>query len=154
MGRAIRILLVDDDNNLTDGLRRSLRQEQYEILSANSAMDATQFLSDPALRLIVTDNQMPGVQGIDFLTRLKTEFPHVPRILITGNASVDLAMRAINEAEVFRFFVKPINVIDLALSVRDAIDRNRPEPTVKSLVDEAKFQERLDRAINGCVSNR
>jgi len=116
-----RVLLVDDDLRVTDALRRSLHKEPYEILCASSAKDALNLLAREPMDVIVSDEKMPGISGSEFLAIASEDYPHTIRIMLTGEASLDLAISAINEGQIYRFFTKPVNAIDLIITIRQAL---------------------------------
>jgi len=100
------ILFVDDDVNLVSALQRNLRKD-YGIAIATSASDALEAVRDDAYALVVSDLQMPGMNGIELLTRIKDFSPETVRILLTGRADLEAAIDAVNEGCIFRFLRKP-----------------------------------------------
>jgi two-component system, probable response regulator PhcQ len=108
------ILLVDDEPNVTDALKRALRREPYELLTATSAFAAQQILERQHVDVVVSDEQMPGMSGSELLSSVRKQFPHTIRMILSGQASLEAAVRAINEGEVYRFFLKPCNPTDLS----------------------------------------
>jgi len=79
------VLLVDDEPNVLDGLTRVLRKEPYEILTANSAEEAATLLEDRSVDLIVSDEEMPGLSGTEFLGRAAQQYPDTVRLVLTGH---------------------------------------------------------------------
>lgn len=116
-----RVLMVDDDPNVLAGLRRSLRQENYEVLTAEGSAEALAILQKSTVDLIVTDEGMPGMTGTELLARVRELHPDTLRILLTGKGSFEVAMEAVNQGEVFRLFAKPCNPVELALAIRQAL---------------------------------
>ncbi len=114
------ILLVDDEPNVLEGLTRALRKELYEILTANSVEEAAQQLEDHSVDLIISDEEMPGMSGTEFLARVARNYPDVVGIVLTGHPTLPAALRAMNEGKVYQFFTKPCNEIDLAKTNRRA----------------------------------
>ena len=115
------VLLVDDEPMLLAGLRRALRKEPYEILTAVSARDALGILQSQPVDAVVSDQDMPGMKGTEFLTKVRQEYPDVIRFMLTGKATVEVAVEAINKGAVSHFFAKPCNPIDLAFTIRQAL---------------------------------
>jgi DNA-binding NtrC family response regulator len=113
--------LVDDEPHVIESLARALRDEPYEILGATSASEALRILANRPVDVVVSDEKMPGMSGSDFLARVCRDYPDTIRIMLTGHASVEAAMRAINEGEIYRFFLKPCNQVDLILAIRQAL---------------------------------
>ena len=116
-----KVLLVDDDRHIIDALKRALRHEPYEILSANSAENALNIMAGEHVDAVVSDEKMPGMSGSEFLAAVCREYPDTIRIILTGHATLEVAIRAINEGEIYRFFTKPWNDFDLAITIRQAL---------------------------------
>ncbi len=107
------ILIVDDDEDLRAALRRELTIAGYQCREAGTAVEALQMLARRPIDAIVSDFEMPGMNGLDLLQRVRLLRPRVYRILLTGHANVDMAARALNEGSVNRFLFKPWNRVDL-----------------------------------------
>jgi DNA-binding NtrC family response regulator len=147
------VLLVDDEPNILDGLIRVLRKEPYEILTAGNTEEAAEVLDGAAVDLIVCDEEMPGMPGTEFLARVARDYPDVVRIVLTGHPTLPAALRAINEGRIYQFFTKPCNEIDLAITIRRALEgkdllaksRDLLEVTKRQslLIDEARVLRRL-----------
>lgn len=116
-----RVLFVDDEPRVTEALKRALRREPYEILSATSAEEALRILSGQAIDVVISDECMPGMSGTEFLAQVCRRFPETIRMVLTGHANVEMAIRAINQGEIYRFFTKPCNEVDLAVTIRQAL---------------------------------
>lgn len=102
-------------------LKRALRKEPYEILTANSAEEALRLLEKKPVDVVVSDEQMPGMSGSDFIAVVRRKYPDTVQMLLTGHASLEVAVRAINVGEVYRFFTKPFDPVDLAVSIHQAL---------------------------------
>jgi len=115
------VLFVDDEQALLDGLRNALRKESYEILTAGSASEGLRVLHERRVDVVVSDERMPGVSGSDFLAFVRQQYPDTIRIMLTGQASLEAAIQAINEGQVYRFLTKPCSPLQLAQTLRDAL---------------------------------
>jgi two-component system, probable response regulator PhcQ len=115
------VLLVDDDIEILEMFGRILRREPYPVELAAGARAAFRILAVKPVSVVVSDEQMPGMPGTEFLARLQAEHPETVRIMLTGQASVAVAQRAINDGQVFRFLTKPIEARDLVRVIREAI---------------------------------
>ena len=122
-----KVLFVDDEPKVTRAIKHTLRKENYEILSAVSAQEALGILERESVDVVVSDEQMPGMSGSELLARVCREYPDTVRIILTGQASLEAAVRAINEGEIYRFLEKPCDAEELATAIRQALQQ-RPDP--------------------------
>jgi len=120
-----KILFVDDEPHVTSALVRAMRQEPCETFNVTSAKDGLEILAGEAINVVVSDEQMPGMSGSEFLTIVRQKYPDTIRIILTGQASLEATIRAINEAGVYRFFTKPCNAIDLLATIRQALKQKQ-----------------------------
>ena len=120
-----KILFVDDEPNVTNALKHTLRKGKYDILTANSADEALAILGQEAVDVVVSDEQMPGMSGSELLAKIRREYPDTVRIILTGQASLDAAVRAINKGEIYRFLTKPCNGMELAVTIRQALQQKK-----------------------------
>jgi response regulator RpfG family c-di-GMP phosphodiesterase len=116
------VLLIDDDENLLSGLVRSLRNEPYQLLTAKSGNEAMLILNSREVDVLVIDECMPGMSSSDLLAWAVENAPDTVRIMLTGNATTSIAIRAINEGQVYNFFSKPCNDEQLSVVIRKAIE--------------------------------
>ncbi len=137
------VLLVDDEPNVLHGLSRALRRESYEILTAGSAEEAGGILEENLIDLIISDEEMPGMSGTEFLARVAGEYPDIVRIVLTGHPTLPTALRAINEGKVHQFLTKPCNEIDLAITVRRALEQKDLQEKSRALLEVTKKQSAL-----------
>jgi two-component system, probable response regulator PhcQ len=142
------ILLVDDEPNVTDALKRALRREPYEILTATSGTAAQQLLERQHVDVVVSDEQMPGMSGSEFLSMVRKQFPHTIRMILSGQASLEAAVRAINEGEVYRFFLKPCNSTDLIFTIQQALAHKRLEEQSRRLLRDYQRQAAMLAKLN------
>jgi response regulator RpfG family c-di-GMP phosphodiesterase len=105
--------LVDDEPLITTTLKRVLRKEPYDICTANSGAEALQILARKPVDVIVSDERMPGMSGSEFLAVARQQYPDTARIILTGQANLEAAIRAINEGAICRFLTKPCKEDDL-----------------------------------------
>jgi DNA-binding NtrC family response regulator len=111
------ILLVDDEPHVTDALSRHFTKRQFLIRKATSAAEAYRILEHHRVDVVVSDERMPGESGTEFLANVRSRYPNTIRIILSGQASLEAAVRAINEGEVYRFFLKPCNPTDLVFTI-------------------------------------
>lgn len=146
------ILLVDDDPYITEALQRALRKEPFHFLTASSGSEAERILDSAHVDAIVSDEQMPGMPGTEFLARARKRFPNTIRMVLSGQASLEAAVKAINEGEVYRFFLKPVNPTDLAFTLSQALEHKRLETQSRRLLRE--FQRQADALLQLRRSNQ
>ncbi|HEX9022807.1 MAG TPA: response regulator [Geobacteraceae bacterium] len=147
------ILIVDDEPNVISALQRTLFDEQYEILSAASGEEGLAVLKEHRVKVVISDERMPGMDGADFLSIVQNRYPETVRIMLTGYASVDAAMKAVNDGGVYRFFVKPWNDLELLLALRTAIEKFDLETENRRLLakirDQAMEMKIMERRYSG-----
>jgi two-component system, probable response regulator PhcQ len=117
-----RVLLVDDDDAAL-ALAAALEGAPYEVLTARSAVEALEVLEREDVQVVVSDEWMPGMRGVELLAQVAREYPYIVRILLTGDPQLDAAVRAINEGEIFRFLTKPCSAATLDGVIREALIR-------------------------------
>jgi DNA-binding NtrC family response regulator len=128
------ILLVDDEAQVVSALRRALMDEDYEIFSAQSGQEALQILASQTIKVVVCDERMPGMSGAELLSIICLRYPTTVRIMLTGYATVEAAMRAVNQGDISRFFSKPWNDFELKFAIREAIEKYNQEIKVRELM--------------------
>ncbi|MEY4512923.1 MAG: hypothetical protein RLZZ450_5045 [Pseudomonadota bacterium] len=115
-----RVLLVDDDEAAL-ALAAALEGAPYEVRTARSAAEALEALDREDIQVVVSDEWMPGMRGVELLAQVAKEYPYIVRILLTGDPQLDAAVRAINEGEIFRFLTKPCSPSTLDNVIREAL---------------------------------
>ncbi|MBI5639681.1 MAG: response regulator [Nitrospirae bacterium] len=117
------ILFVDDEISILNSLRRLFIDTDVAVTTASSALEALDLLRGGHFAVIVSDNLMPGMNGIDFLQKAKEIAPDSVRILLTAHADMKSAIDAINKGEVFRFITKPWDDAEIKEIVSDALNK-------------------------------
>jgi PAS domain S-box-containing protein len=145
-----RVLLVDDDPALLAGLARVLHREHYEIICAGSGPEALARLEAQPVDVIVSDHDMPGMLGIEFLAIARDRCPDTARFILTGKATLEMAVAAINVGAVQRFFVKPCDVHELAASIRAALQMNSMGAAIRRATGPVVLVEPGSGAIVQC----
>lgn len=128
------ILLVDDEEDVRDSLARLLEREGYVISQAASGEEALALLRAQAIRLVISDHNMPGMSGLDFLKIVRERHPQVCRIMLTGDPDPQTIIRSINEGEVYRFIKKPWDSTALRVTVYFAFETLQLEEENRRLV--------------------
>ncbi len=150
------ILIVDDSPGVLSALKRTLIEESYNIYTANNGMEGLGILKDNKIKLVISDEKMPGMTGSEFLSAVKKVFPETIRIMLTGHASIEAAMKGVNSGEIYRFFTKPWNDIELKLAIRSAIEKYDLETENRKLLKAVKRHaselKQLEKLFPGITS--
>ncbi|MEO8629946.1 MAG: response regulator [Betaproteobacteria bacterium] len=119
------LLLVDDEENILSSLRRLLRPDGYQILTANCGESALELLDHQLVDVIVSDQRMPGMTGTEFLRRVRDRFPETIRIVLSGYTELDSVTSAINDGAIYKFLTKPWEDEQLRSNISEAFGRKR-----------------------------
>ena len=119
------ILFVDDSRVVLETAKDLFLAHGIEILTADNAMEAIEIIRHQDIAVVVSDNCMPGMSGLEFLNRLKEISPETVKILMTANADLSSALEAINRSEVYRFILKPWKDDELFGIVSEGVLRHR-----------------------------
>jgi diguanylate cyclase (GGDEF)-like protein/PAS domain S-box-containing protein len=131
------LLLVDDEENILASLKRLLRRGDYHIVTATSAAEGLQRLAEIDVDVIVSDQRMPNMTGVEFLRRAKDLYPHTVRIVLSGYTELQSITAAINEGAIYKFLTKPWEDDLLRANIEEAFRQ-------KELADENR---RLDQEV-------
>ncbi|MBI2393817.1 MAG: response regulator [Deltaproteobacteria bacterium] len=118
----IHVLFVDDDPLQLRAVARAL-SGSVSVSTANGAREAMDVLSRSRIDVVISDLDMPEVDGVELLAFIRREHPNALRMMLTAAPSLDRALRAINEGEVHRFFVKPLDIAFFARTVKSLGER-------------------------------
>jgi response regulator RpfG family c-di-GMP phosphodiesterase len=137
-----RVVCVDDEPHVAAGLALHLRR-RYEVEIATSGQQGLELLNrEPEAAVVISDMRMPQMNGAEFLERALAAHPNTTRILLTGYAEVDAAIRAVNQGQVFRFLVKPCPPPELLKTVEAAAQHHQLVTVERDL---------LERTLHGSV---
>ncbi len=131
-----RVLMVDDDRNLLDSFQRQLRK-RINLETATSGADGVQAIQyDGPFAVVVSDMQMPGMNGVEFLSNVRKVSPDTVRIMLTGNANMETAIDAVNDGAIYRFLNKPVDTEQLYQTVIDGMKQYRLVASEKILLNQ------------------
>jgi response regulator RpfG family c-di-GMP phosphodiesterase len=131
-----KVLLVDDEPNVIDGLAQLLRR-QFDVRTASAPQEALKSLSEiDDLAVVVSDFRMPGMDGATLLHEIMVRRPDVSRILLTGEAGREGAIRAVNEGQILRFLSKPCPIEDLKAALEAGVIQHRLIRAERSVLQE------------------
>lgn len=142
------ILCVDDESHILSSLKRIFRKENLEVLTALSGKEGLEILRQQRVHLVISDQRMPEMSGLEFLCRAKEEFPRTLRIVLTGFAEVDSILALINEAGVHQFITKPWKDEQLKLAVRNSLEQFDLQEFNDQLLAKIKEQNEELEALN------
>lgn len=127
------VLLVDDEVAILDGLRRQLRK-RFTVYTATGGAEALELLKSEPVAVVVSDMRMPQMDGATFLAHVRSLYPDVVRILLTGQADTQAAIAAVNEGQIYRFLTKPCPPEVLVDEIGSAAELNRLLTAEKELL--------------------
>jgi len=119
-----RILVVDDEEIVVSALRETLRRQNYDVVATTDPMAALAELKTSLFAVIIADQRMPLISGLELLDRARQIQPHATRILMAGVVSLDMVIDAINKGEIYRFIVKPWLREELLVTIKNAAQRH------------------------------
>jgi len=157
------VLVVDDDPGALHLVTQTLRAGGYDVVEAKSGATALEQVRYRDFAVIVSDQRMPGVSGLEFFHQVRDLQSDASRVLLTGVVDVDTIINAINQGEVYRFLVKPWLREEMLATIRDASQRHelirqnaalkaRLEQTIAELGDRCRELEQRNRMLQGQVS--
>lgn len=117
------VLFVDDEPSILRAVERAFQESPLAVRTAGSAKEALEILAAEEIAVVVSDNRMPGMNGIDLLSRVRVLHPDTVRVMMTAFADLQTAVDAINKSEAFRFVTKPWSNEGLVAVVNEALTR-------------------------------
>ncbi len=114
------LLLVDDEPNILSAMQRLLRRDGYHILTCDSPEQALELLDSQPVDVILSDQRMPNMSGVEFLRRVKASHPETIRIVLSGFTDLQFITDAINEGAIYKFLTKPWDDEQLREQLREA----------------------------------
>lgn len=116
-----RVLYVDDEQNNLNSFRANFRRE-YEVHTAISAKEGIEILGKEPIEIIVADQRMPEMTGVEFFESVVDDYPDCIRILLTGYADIEAVINAINKGQIYKFISKPWNEDTIRVAINNAKD--------------------------------
>lgn len=132
------VLLVDDEQPVLDALSQLLHKADYRLLTSSGPEAALEVLRRETVDIVVSDERMPGMSGLELLSLVHDRQPNAIRIILTGHADTDTAVRAINEGEIYRFLTKPCDRTELLVTLhlaREKLELERQNRELRALVE-------------------
>jgi diguanylate cyclase (GGDEF)-like protein/PAS domain S-box-containing protein len=115
------VLLVDDDDDNIVLVKRQLARDGYRVLSARDALEGLEVLSRQRVDVVVSDQEMPGMSGVDFLQQVKMLYPRAARLMLSGHEDFQTVTDAVNRSEILRFLPKSLGPQQIRAGIRQAL---------------------------------
>jgi len=132
--KKIDILYVDDEENNLVSFKATFRLK-YNVIIASSADKALEFLETNSVEIIITDQRMPNMTGIEFLEKVIEQYPAPVRILLTGYADMNAVIDAVNKGKIFHYLSKPWNEQELNETIKKAFEVYKANKEIKEMND-------------------
>ncbi|HWZ04641.1 MAG TPA: response regulator [Mucilaginibacter sp.] len=128
----VTILYVDDEENNLFSFKATFRIK-YKVLTAISGSEALEILEKNQVHIIITDQRMPEMTGIEFLEKVLEKFPDPMRVLLTGYADMNAVIDAVNKGKIFHYLAKPWNEEELDLTINRAYEKYLERAELKEM---------------------
>ena len=144
----IKILIIDDEKNIREGLAESLNEKDYKVYQAKSSREALSYLNKNSFDIALTDLKMPETDGIEFLEIVKEKQPDIDVIIMTAYGTVETAVEALKKGA-YDYLTKPIDIKNLRTYIKNLAERRR---LIKENLDlKSKLRKRLE--LDGIIAN-
>jgi response regulator RpfG family c-di-GMP phosphodiesterase len=131
------VLLVDDEEMVVTSIKSFLMLEtDYEVVAFTSPQEALEYVKDHKVDLVISDYLMPEMDGIEFLAHIKDFQPEATRVLLTGYADKENAIKAINDVGLYQYIEKPWENEDLKLIIRNGLEKRVLIKRLEEKIDE------------------
>lgn len=117
------LLIIDDEPEIVKALTRQFRR-YYNVFSTTNAEEAFNILEREHIQVVVSDQRMPGMSGVEFFSRIKSKYPDALKLILTGYSDIEAVIGAINEGQIFRYVTKPWNPDELNIIVKEAFEKH------------------------------
>lgn len=152
--RSVPVLVVDDDRDVLLAISDTLTHRGYQVEVCLSPLEALSRIESGRFGVVIADNYMPGMTGLELLARVREGWPQVTRVLITGMLAIDTLIAAINSGEIYRFIAKPWNSAELVAAVDNSLQRHHLLVSNQRLQDETLACNVLLKRANGELQDR
>lgn len=133
------ILYLDDDRENLDSFKANFRKE-FTIITVESPIDAYRVMQEGGVDIVVADQNMPSMSGLEFLETVASDFPEVQRILITAYAELISVVEAVNKGKIYRVITKPFNSEDVGGILKETYSMLLSKFEKDKLIDSLKRQ--------------
>ena len=116
------ILVVDDEELFIEYIQRVISDENYNVITAASAQEGLDILEKQQVSMVISEYEIPLMNGLEFLEKVRIIYPNILTVMVTDHADIDLAIKAINEAGVYKFLLKPLDDIDFKNLIKKTLE--------------------------------
>jgi len=141
------VLVVDDEEHVRTALTRLLEREGYDVTAVDGPTEALEILRNHPIKLVISDNNMPDMTGIEFFRLIRERHPHVCRIMLTADQKRETILQAVNEGEIYRFIPKPWDNTMLRVTVYFAFEAIQLEEENRRLLRALRRQLQFVRTL-------
>jgi response regulator RpfG family c-di-GMP phosphodiesterase len=143
-GEKIKVLFVDDEVHNLEAFKASFRRD-FQVYVSLNANDAMKLLETEPIQIVLSDQRMPGITGVEFFEHIQQNKPEIMRMLITGYADINIVVDAVNKGKIFKYIQKPWNNEQLKESILQAYKVYTEQEQRKKDIDDLKvLNEQLE----------
>ena len=149
-----RILFDDDEKNIVEGYKRNLRHD-FDVFFSIDPIKALEIMqTQKEFAVIISDYKMPHMNGVEFLNKAASFSPNSVRIILTGNADLSIAIKAVNQCNVFRFLTKPCPIDEIRKIIDEGLKQYKLNSTIEQNFHKTKFSSELIPVCSHCKKIR
>lgn len=158
MGHKHTVLCVDDERQILSSLKRLFRREPFNLLTTTNCADGLELLEKNEVHLVISDQRMPQMSGIEFLSKVKEKHPDTIRIVLSGYTEVDTIRDAINRGNIYKFILKPWNDDDLKNEISKCLEKydliRANHELNRTIIDKNRQLEHINKNLEKCITDR
>ena len=148
------LLIVDDDSSILKALKRVFHGQQYRLVLADDAVKAIDFMRNNAVHVVISDMQMPGMSGSEFLSIIATEFANTYRIVLSGHADNESVLSAVNNGKIHRYIQKPWDNESLLAAIQEGFAHYQSAGPNSDEFEKLVLQNKKLRALNTALEQK
>jgi two-component system, probable response regulator PhcQ len=116
------ILVVDHEESFIEYIQRMMSDENYNLITVASGQEGLDVLEKQQVSMVISEYEIPLMNGLEFLEKVRIIYPNILTVMVTDHADIDLAIKAINEAGVYKFLLKPLDDIDFKNMIKKTLE--------------------------------
>jgi DNA-binding NtrC family response regulator len=116
------ILVVDHEESFIEYIQRMMTDENYNLITVASGQEGLDVLEKQQVSMVISEYEIPLMNGLEFLEKVRIIYPNILTVMVTDRADIDLAIKAINEAGVYKFLLKPLDDIDFKNMIKKTLE--------------------------------